>query len=604
MKRLSVVLFVLVGIITLFFPIASYAQTLLTNPQVAPNVSQDQHTFVFTLASDVMSSLDCFVIGIDPQGPNYQCLTYNSQTKLYSYDPNQSGGLVGSMLAAIPAVYNIPIHTKDYTQYVANNFGFSKHSYAATNPIGPTFQSKAGSQGTGFQQLQPLLPFWEAMRNLVYLLYVIAFMVIGIGIMLRAKMDPRTVMSIQNQIPRIVTSILLVTFSYAISGILIDAMYVTIYSVYGIAARINVFDNDASKDTFLRTQDDIFGQNPLDFANNVFSLTGISVSAGSEGSGVVTNLLLPREWAGTTADDTPFFGGLKTILSVATGDIANVVKVVVVALIGLLASAILPFIIGVAIIVSLFKLWFTLIKSYVIIIINIILSPFWIFLGVFPGSKVNFESWLRQLIAYLMVFPAVILLFLFAKLVSVSFAHGDSSTYFMPPLMGTLSAPQFLSNLIGVGVILIGPILLDQIIAILKAPTAGAISKAVQGGFIGGIGSSKKVRDLTGLVAAPYNLEPLGRAHKTGVEKEGIVREKARDQLVRVQKWAANGNTIGGINPLESLQNRMQGSGNRAVRWTGTGLGYVRKGARRGVERAVIGTAETVIGPGKKESPY
>lgn len=491
MKRLSLVVLIGIAFLSLVFP--TFAQSIPTNSQVAPSVNQDQHTFVFTLASDVISSLDCFVIGIDPQGPNYQCLTYNSQTKLYSYDTTQSGGLVGTMLSAIPVMYDIPVHTRDYTRYVASNFGFTQRSYAVTNPLGPVGGAKVGSQGTGFQQLGPLLPFWEAMRNLVYLLYVIAFIAIGVGIMLRTKMDPRTVMSIQNQIPRIVISILLVTFSYAISGILIDAMYVTIYSVYGVASRINVFDNDASRQQFLHTQDDIFGENPLDFANNIFSLVGISVSAGSEGSGVVTNLLIPREWTSSTSDNTPVLGGLRNILSIATGDIINVVKVVVVGFLGLITSAILPFIIGIAILISLFKLWFTLIKAYIIIIINVILSPFWIFLGIFPGSKVNFESWLRQLIAYLLVFPAVVLLFLFAKLLSISFGHGNSDVYFMPPLLGGLSAPQFLSNLVGFGVILIGPILLDQIISILKAPTAGAISKAVMSGTLAGANTGKKV---------------------------------------------------------------------------------------------------------------
>ncbi len=532
----------------------SFAQSNLPQSKLAPNVPETQHTIIHTLTNDVLSSLTCMVIGFDPNTPTNQCLIYDKRTDSYTYASESEFGLVGTMLAGLPLMLDIPIHTADYTTYVASNFGVkSTHAQIIFN------NGRPGDTGTGNQQLAPLLPFWLAMRNIVYLLYVIAFVVVGAGIMLRLKMDPRTVMSIQNQIPRIIISILLVTFSYAISGIMIDAMYVSIYTVYSIANRIDVYDNPASKDAVLDTQDDIFGQNPLDFVNNMFSILGISFSTGSEGARVISNLILPREWAGTIETDTgtsiPIISGLvgavKSIAGIVIGDIFNIFKVLIAAVAGFAASIILPLIIGVAILVSLFKLWFTLIKAYVIIIINIIIAPFWIFLGVFPGSKVNFESWLRQLIAYLLVFPATILLFIFAKLISISFAKNAGEVYFAPPLIGTFSGLETLSNLVAFGVILIGPILLDQLIIVMKAPTAGAISKAVIGGFQEGRSWEKKGRGAVvglGAKALFYKNRPplaLGAAPNAALgQSEGAGRAFARNLFTQFENRRATGTPV------------------------------------------------------------
>ena len=47
--------------------------------------------------------------------------------------------------------------------------------------------------------------------------------------MLRIKIDPRTVMTIQNQIPRVIICIILITFSYAFAGAMIDVMWAVTY---------------------------------------------------------------------------------------------------------------------------------------------------------------------------------------------------------------------------------------------------------------------------------------------------------------------------------------------------------------------------------------
>src|SRR5581483_6429401 len=76
--------------------------------------------------------------------------------------------------------------------------------------------------------LSPLFPIWTYVRNLAYLCFVILFIFIGFMIMFRIKIKAQTVATIQNTIPRIIIAIILITFSYAIAGFLIDLMYVVI----------------------------------------------------------------------------------------------------------------------------------------------------------------------------------------------------------------------------------------------------------------------------------------------------------------------------------------------------------------------------------------
>ena len=49
--------------------------------------------------------------------------------------------------------------------------------------------------------------------------------VIGFMVMFRRKIDPKTVITVQNALPKIVLALLLVTFSYAIAAFMIDLMY-------------------------------------------------------------------------------------------------------------------------------------------------------------------------------------------------------------------------------------------------------------------------------------------------------------------------------------------------------------------------------------------
>src|SRR6185437_16773771 len=95
---------------------------------------------------------------------------------------------------------------------------------------------------------------------------------------LRFRVDPRTVMTLQNQIPRVIIAILLITFSYAIAGALIDLMWTATYAGVNFISsaapnsKIDVnCDDPNSKPTPLNQNVETrLVDDPVSFTNTVF----------------------------------------------------------------------------------------------------------------------------------------------------------------------------------------------------------------------------------------------------------------------------------------------------------------------------------------------
>jgi hypothetical protein len=136
---------------------------------------------------------------------------------------------------------------------------------------------------------------------------------------------------------------------------------------------------------------------------------------------------------------------------------------------GLLAGIIIFLIAFIALMYTLIKLWFILLTSYVKIIISIVVAPFWIAIGIVPGSKMGFGTWLRYLVTYLAVFPATVFMFLIAGVFLSGFGSG-SGTDFVPPLIGSPGDINLLSALLGFATILMTPQVLNMVRNTIGAP--------------------------------------------------------------------------------------------------------------------------------------
>ncbi|MDP3987904.1 MAG: hypothetical protein Q8P80_02030 [Candidatus Levybacteria bacterium] len=422
----------------------AFAQTSnqYNTPNINPDVPKNLHTWTQTVMIEVMSSMTCQLTGIDPVSPNQKCLGVDSKTGKIGFVEN-GGGAIGMMGNMIAVLYQPPIHTSDYFNYLAQNFGIVKPTYAQAN-------------GIGFEGISPLIKVWTVFRNIVYLFFVLVFMVIGIAVMLRVKIDPRTVMSIENQIPKIIIGLLVVTFSFAIAGFLIDIMYVLIYLIFNLFSAPGLITDPMKSQKMLtdiaHTQQIYNSSTSLGVFNTLVGFTDTVTNVSGSVKDLVTNLFSPTISGGGLLD----WGGI--IVGRILGGIVGILALLIIAI---------------AILFSMFRLWFSLIMAYVFILMDIALAPIWIIAGLVPGSSIGFSAWLRDMLANLLVFPTVIAFFLFARVMMESFNSPGSGSLFVPPLIGNpnnADGTSPIGSIIALASILITPTLLDGLKAALKAP--------------------------------------------------------------------------------------------------------------------------------------
>lgn len=504
--------------------IPTQSDTATVPVNTTPDVPNNPHFSTQSTVIEIMSAITCQLSGIDPTNPKQSCLGVDQLTGKIGFLPKTGSGAIGAMGNMITMLYTPPLHTSDYFQNLAQNFGLTKHAYAQQT-------------GSGFDGLKPLQALWTAFRNIVYLVFVIVFVVIGLAIMLRIKIDPRTVMTIQNQIPKIIIGILLVTFSFAISGFLIDIMYVSIHLIENTIVSTdpkNPSSNVSNASNPFRAIGALLKTNPIvavpnlawkpaesvsqpiaELFNNppgqiVMGIIGgylgskVRTGAVSAVNGVIgvaksvtaiAGIIFPGMgavntalgWLGNLASVAGGVGGAasatsaenivglseraKTITDTVIGGVGVVAGVVASKQIfGLVISIVAFLIILIALLVALFRLWLTLLMAYVNILLSVVLAPFWIIGGIIPGSSINISGWFRNIGANLLAFPATIGMFLLGKVFMETFSTGDTANNFVPPLVGNRLDGETLGALIGLGVILITPNILNLLKTALKVP--------------------------------------------------------------------------------------------------------------------------------------
>jgi len=500
LKLLSIILLVL--IFQTLFSSVSHAQ--FANPNYLntnPDVPQNLNTYVQAVFINVATTASCILSGVDPLYPDKPCLGLDPETNKLGYVENGAGaiGIVGGLLSFS---FQIPVSTSDYGNYMAGNFGIAKQTYA---------------QGLGFNGLEPTLKLWEAFRNIAYMIFVALFIIIGLGIMFRIKIDPRTVMTIQNQIPKIIIALILVTFSYAIAGFLIDLMYVSMYVV------ISVFSEQGIDPV------SISASSPFGAVGGVGGLSGIAWGVSKSISGIVKSIFdgtlgtligaivgaMIGKFIGGGIAGIPgvgmIVGPLVQFASIGGGALLGGLfggKIV-----GVFAGLIAYLVIVIALFSALLRLWFVLIKSYIYILINVVFAPLIIAKGLIPGQS-GIGSWIRSMVANLSVFPVTIIMFMLGKTFVEGFQSGTpGNAPFVPPMVGNFADPESFAAIIGLAIVLMTPEVANMTRDALKVPDlkySSAIGKSLGVGA-GALGSpiskiGKKVWGVDPFTKEPYAL--------------------------------------------------------------------------------------------------
>ncbi|MDZ4224356.1 MAG: hypothetical protein U1D33_00470, partial [bacterium] len=287
--------------------------------------------------------------------------------------PVGDNGLVGQMGNFIGLAYKSP--PVSFANYLAD----VKQNIEKRGLVRPAY---AQGTGFGFQNLLPVLPIWRAFRNVAYFVFILVFILYGFMIMFRMKIDPQNVATFQTAIPKILLTLLIITFAYAIAGFMIDVMFVVfnlILSVFQASGIITSPDNP-----LVKAGSGQGGILPSFFLSSLFSFLFVPSAL----INVLTNL---PGWSSVLIDIFLTVSGLGLVLRI---------------------------IIFFAIIYSYVKLIFKLFEAYISVIIQVIFSPIILLQDVMPGSQA-FGGWLRNIVANLSVFPVTMVMFLLSYIFMV-----------------------------------------------------------------------------------------------------------------------------------------------------------------------------------------
>ncbi|OGV91255.1 hypothetical protein A2783_01710 [Microgenomates group bacterium RIFCSPHIGHO2_01_FULL_45_11] len=259
----------------------------------------------------------------------------------------------------------------------------------------------AYAQGIGFTSLTPVLNVWKAFRNVAYFFFIIIFVVVGFMIMFRARLDAQTVVTVQAALPKMVLTLILITFSYAIAGFVVDLIYLSIFLFTGVLETAGLLSSAVT------ARNALFG----------FSIFRIGFSF----------LIAPLETAGSAAN---------AVSAVASGLFGIPNWWITDGIIDIIAYVI----ISIAIIIALFRTLLSLLFAYIGIIIAVVFAPIQLLLNALPNSQ-TFTGWLKGLVANAAVFPAVAIMVLVgAALVGTNSAGEDVTGLGIAPTQGAQGA--------------------------------------------------------------------------------------------------------------------------------------------------------------------
>jgi len=349
-----------------------------------------------------------------------------------------AGGAVGTFGNLIAGMTSTPpVRTATYIADLGQSLGLAKPAYA---------------QGTGFRALEPVLPLWKAFRNIAYFGFVIIFVVIGFMIMFRKNIDPQTVITVQSSLPKIIITLLLITFSYAIASLMIDLIYLLIYLLIGTFSTFEIIEGEKAK-----------------------------------------NILLGKTVFGIAFQDL-IGPGKEEIAGVAAHAVADVVnstfKGIGGKIIGGIGQTLAYVVFAVAILIAVFKLFFQLLMAYIGIIFSVIFAPIMLLFNALPGSN-SFGSWLKGILANALVFPVTAVMFLIvaALMGSQKFGvvqgvgYGGSNQYpdLQLPFLGGGGVPtSALQAIIAIGFLMMMPKIIEMVQKMM----------GIEGGLMGMMGGA------------------------------------------------------------------------------------------------------------------
>ena len=425
----SVFRYFLVGLLILVsgfvFASSSFAQTesgIIINQEKPPEAPSAENWDAFNQSGFTINTLantaSCLFTAhpFGGEGCVQTAFTLNQQTQsmvpttVVVYN-GEGGGLIGSGSKFMAMMYNNqPASGIEYTASLLNDgFGIAEPAYAQVS-------------GSGAAVISPVQKLWQVFRNISYLFFILIFVAVGVMIMFRQKLNPQTVISVQNALPGLIVALILVTFSFFLSGLIIDLAFLgtQLLGIIFLSQVGGVKDIGAAAGhvtQLLNTQNVINMFVNIVFNGDLWSQANVAGTSFSE-------LIFQRSTNGTVMG---ILGALATCFNpiglavvAGSGPLGAAVGAGVCAGLGwgigsqsgFIVSALMFIILLIGLIQALIRLFFALITSYVIIVITTIFSPLIILFSAVPGNGNVLGMWWKSLLGNVLVFPAVFGLFL------------------------------------------------------------------------------------------------------------------------------------------------------------------------------------------------
>lgn len=348
------------------------------------------------------------------------------------------GGAFPTLARATGKMYlDSPVSTQQYLAYLSDKSGIQlspQPAYAVTNAT------------QGFNILNPIIKLWEWSRNLVYVFYVVIFIVIGIMIIMRQRIGGQIPITIINSIPNVVISLVLVTFSYAISGLIIDLMHLATGVIhYGLFMAGNSpgagmeTDTSALKYIFQSSEMSVF---------KIFGTAGVS-----------------NFDTAFTLDDVEGFAGnfmVKTVVNIIE-DLAQ-------------WDTLVSVVLSIAGVSAMFKLFFTLLTHYLTFMLYPVVAPFQFLIGSLPGKTDQIWSWFKKMFESTGAFIGVYAAFCLMIIIVQSPNLGDWTWF--PPLSGFTATTETIKHLLGYALFITTPTIpsmISEVMQIKPGPSAGVL---------------------------------------------------------------------------------------------------------------------------------
>ena len=320
----------------------------------------------------IFQSMSISILGNYTQYQNLLGCNGN-QNCINSFHYTGGYGALGDTTALMGYMYTEhPASGIGYFAYLGQKAGFVNNTYAAgTSSInsGPVY---------GFSFLSPIEHLWAFSRDIAYLLLVIAIIATGLLIIIGGKIGQSQIpITFMSALPNIVAAVILIEFSYALGGFMIDIMNILLVLVF------NVFNSGLTglgKTGFSNA----FSNNEYIF--HVFGTLPGAINSGLQATSL--NKFLPS---------TGLLSGL--LKSLGNFAIHNF-------------SGLIAFLIAIILLFTALKIFILLMKSYIQLLFLPVAAPFMFLFGAFPGQGKMIGKFFMGMAKAVLTFVIVYVVFL------------------------------------------------------------------------------------------------------------------------------------------------------------------------------------------------